>query len=450
MHRPLRKAFHHFDDIQSRLKKSIQSHSLPKPQFVPDFDPDAKLGLSRVSAIDITSETSTLFTPEETIPAADAVHDVAILWDNDGVFETSGIALPHAHDVFSHIHKVQAEAAAEPIESNVDDSPPRKLFYSVLTNSGGYPESVRVAMLNRQYNVEIPEDSFIQSHTPFLGLVERHRDDIVLVVGGVGNNVRDVARLYGFRNPITPSDLYVAESRIWPFAQATGDYHREHAKPLPIPIDLASRNKSLRIGLVLIFNSSRDVGLDLQILTDLMLSDGGRIGHLGPQNGNPKLPNHGYQQDDMPPLYACNPDFVWATSYHQPRFSQGFFLTSLRALFAEATNQRASLRMQLIGKPHHATFEYAENTLRERRDRLLGRPCTRPFRLYMIGDNPESDIAGGNAYRSAHGSTCDTILVATGAWRAGTQPAHKPTVAVADCKEALNYVLAREGMPLLQ
>lgn len=35
-------------------------------------------------------------------------------------------------------------------------------------------------------------------------------------------------------------------------------------------------------------------------------------------------------------------------------------------------------------------------------------------RVYMVGDNPASDIAGGNSYESPYGTDWASILVQTG------------------------------------
>lgn len=47
--------------------------------------------------------------------------------------------------------------------------------------------------------------------------------------------------------------------------------------------------------------------LDLQICLDLLLSTRGRLGTRSPLNGDPSLPNHGYQQDGQPSMYKSIP-----------------------------------------------------------------------------------------------------------------------------------------------
>ncbi|KAL8947946.1 MAG: hypothetical protein Q9183_007738, partial [Haloplaca sp. 2 TL-2023] len=64
----------------------------------------------------------------------------------------------------------------------------------------------------------------------------------------------------------------------------------------------------------------------------------------------------------------------------------------------------------------------------------------------MIGDNPHSDIAGGNNYKSPYGSKWDTILVRTGVWSDPQgEPAHKPTRIKDTIWDAVTWALQREG-----
>jgi ribonucleotide monophosphatase NagD (HAD superfamily) len=72
------------------------------------------------------------------------------------------------------------------------------------------------------------------------------------------------------------------------------------------------------------------------------------------------------------------------------------------------------------GKPTTLTYKFAEKTLRDQLEYLHGHRNLPP--VYMIGDNPESDIAGAN------GADWSSILVHTGVYnhQAGP-PAHRPT-----------------------
>jgi ribonucleotide monophosphatase NagD (HAD superfamily) len=64
--------------------------------------------------------------------------------------------------------------------------------------------------------------------------------------------------------------------------------------------------------------------------------------------------------------------------------------------------------------------------------------------VYMVGDNPASDIAGGNNYSSPYGTDWASILVQTGVYVKGTTPAHQPRKSVGDVWDAVSWAVAQE------
>ena len=199
----------------------------------------------------------------------------------------------------------------------------------------------------------------------------------------------------------------------------------------------------------MVFNDPRDWALDTQLVLDLLLSIGGHLGTLSTKNGDSQLPNRGYQQDGQPKLYFSNPDLFWAASYHLPRLGQGGFQAALEGVFNAVTGgpeNGVRLHKNLFGKPTQGTFEFAETRLRQHRTVLQGgNDAGKLRRVYMVGDNPESDIKGANEYQSPTGSQWDSILVRSGVYRGG-KPAHEPKVVVQDVWDAVRYGLQMEGI----
>jgi HAD superfamily hydrolase (TIGR01456 family) len=194
-------------------------------------------------------------------------------------------------------------------------------------------------------------------------------------------------------------------------------YYKNFARPLPSPIDPASPESSLRIDAIFVYNDPRDWGLDAQIIKDVLLSTRGILGTLSSKNGDMTLPNRGYQQDGQPVLYFSNPDLVWASKYHLPRLGQGGFREALEGIWAAITGGPTNgvhLHKTVIGKPYKSTYEFAEKRLVLHRRNLFGEDCTRLRRVYMVGDNPASDIAGSNNYESPNKTDWASILVQTG------------------------------------
>lgn len=76
----------------------------------------------------------------------------------------------------------------------------------------------------------------------------------------------------------------------------------------------------------------------------------------------------------------------------------------------------------MYGKPELATYKYADEVLTEWMGELYGSPSEErlPENIYMIGDNPASDIVGGNMYG------WNTCLVRTGVFQGGDNDEENP------------------------
>jgi len=175
-----------------------------------------------------------------------------------------------------------------------------------------------------------------------------------------------------------------------PFSRHLLPYYEKFTRPLPAPIGATASPASLRIDAIFVYNDPRDWGLDAQVIKDLLLSTRGIIGTLSAKNGNPTLPNNGYQQDGQPPLYFSNPDLVWASKYPLPRLGQGGFREALEGIWSAITGGPGNgvhLHKTVMGKPYQATYEFAENCLVSHRRRLFGKNSGRLNRVYMVGDS---------------------------------------------------------------
>jgi ribonucleotide monophosphatase NagD (HAD superfamily) len=111
-----------------------------------------------------------------------------------------------------------------------------------------------------------------------------------------------------------------------------------------------------------------------------------------------------------------------------------------------------------IGKPYGETYRFAERVLDGHRREVLrvmghgegeveGEEPLR--RVYMVGDNPESDIAGANGYLSGQGTEWVSVLVRTGVWSEGRggklEGEFEPRGVVDDVVGAVKWALRREG-----
>ncbi|ATY64465.1 HAD-superfamily subfamily CECR5 [Cordyceps militaris] len=371
--------------------------------------------------------------------------DIAFAFDIDGVLYQGQKGIPGAKEMLQKIRQLG-------------------LRYVFLTNGGGAHENAKVASLAKRLGLENPEhvlkDRVILSHTPMRSWDEDvKKNGTVLVTASQPETARQLAREYGFQRAVTPADLLAANGHIYPFAHLRDSLHKE-SSPLPDgksaaaisdPYSRAIPPDALKIDQILVWNDPRDWSLDIQVIHDLLVSYRGYPGTLSTKNGDRTLTDAGWQQDGQPGLWISNLDLVWKTEYPVNRFGTGAFLEALKGVWAAVTEGAAPLRYQALGKPSRRTYEYAhERLLRYDADVLgQGGTTTRPLRrVYMIGDNPESDIRGANEFAPGDGAQWESILVRTGVFQPTLQepePRYKPTVIVDDVVDAVVWALRNEG-----
>lgn len=251
---------------------------------------------------------------------------------------------------------------------------------------------------------------------------------------------------YGFKSVVTPGDILLAHPEISPFSNVSVKHYEQFTRPLPRPADDNHPPSNLKIDAVLVFNDSRDWALDIQVIIDVLLSSQGILGTYSDKNHRNDLPNRGFQQDGQPPIYFSNPDLWWAAAYHLPRLGQGGFREALEGAWEATTRETGEcmkLQKSIIGKPHQETYEFAEKRLIRNRADLLGERALEPLRtVYMVGDNPESDIRGANSYVSQSKVDWQSILVRSGVYSGG-EPKWKPRTIVDGVRDAVQWGLER-------
>ncbi|KAF4973451.1 hypothetical protein FSARC_276 [Fusarium sarcochroum] len=312
--------------------------------------------------------------------------------------------------------------------------------FILLTNGGGKHEDERVQDLSHKLKVKISAEQFVQSHTPFKGLASELHDKTILVTGSDAAKIRNIAEQYGFKRVVTPADILKSYPNIWPFNPLMSSIYEDSGRILP--------DKKLKIDGIFVYNDPRDWALDIQLIVDLLLSENGVLGTYSTKNGRDDLPNRGWQSEGQPPLYFSNPDLFWATAYHLPRFGQGAFQGAMYGVWKQVTGG-LDLKCRVIGKPHRQTYEYAERVLNLRRAAMLEQAGTTEAsglqRVYMIGDNPESDIRGANEYESVEGASWKSILVKTGVWdQERGSPSYVPSSIADNVSAAVKWALGEE------
>ncbi|KAI1500349.1 HAD-superfamily hydrolase [Biscogniauxia marginata] len=341
-----------------------------------------------------------------TPPEGDEVADsFAFAFDIDGVLVRGGRAIPEA---------VQAMKVL-----NGENEYGVKIPYIFLTNGGGKTEAERCSDLSRQLDVEISPAQFICGHTPMSEMATKY--NTVLVVGGEGEKCRTVAQGYGFKDVVTPGDIIKADSATTPFRKLT---------PEELKNSKERDFSNVTIEAIFVFADSRDWAGDLQIIIDLAMSKGGRIGTLS------ETFNEG------PPIYFSHNDVVWSAAHENVRLGMGALRGIVEYTFKEVTKGK-TLETHAFGKPQIGTFEFATRLLKRWRKNEHGLNAP-PNTVYFVGDTPESDIRGTNQFNEKAENDWYSILVKTGVYQDGTEPSYKPRVTVTTVLDAVNHGLERE------
>ncbi|KAH7192585.1 HAD-like domain-containing protein [Fusarium flagelliforme] len=270
-----------------------------------------------------------------------------------------------------------------------------KIPHIFLTNGSGKIETARCAQLEKILGNPVSTDQFIQSHTPMSALSEYY--STVLVVGGEGYRCREVAEQYGFRNIIVPNDIVAWDPTIAPYRVFT-----EEERATSRPRDFTK----ICIEAIMVFSDSRDYATDMQIIMDVLRAKNGRLGTVAEDPVAERVP-----------IYFSQGDLLCPTEHPTPRMSQGAFRIGLEAMYKALTG--ADLERVVYGKPELATYKYADDVLTSWMGEIHGEERL-PENIYMIGDNPASDIVGGNMYG------WNTCLVRTGVFQGGENDIDNP------------------------
>ncbi|EHA26584.1 uncharacterized CDP-alcohol phosphatidyltransferase class-I family protein C22A12.08c [Aspergillus awamori] len=302
-----------------------------------------------------------------------AAKNMAFAFDIDGVLAHGNEAIPEAKEALAML--------------NGDNELGIKIPYILLTNGGGKTEDERCAQLTEVLGCPISTDQFIQSHTPMQALAEYY--ETVLVCGGEGQKIRKVAENYGFKNVIHPKDILAWDQTISPW----GCFHEEdrlQAKPRDF--------SKIKFDAILVFADSRDYATDMQLIMDLLLAEDGKLLTRAKDPVASRIP-----------VYFSQGDLVFPTDHKgPPRLTQGLFRISIEAQYKALTG--VDLERVVYGKPERATYTYADEVMKAWMEQIHNENRL-PENIYMVGDNPASDICGGNM----HG--WNTCLVRTGVFQ---------------------------------
>lgn len=275
------------------------------------------------------------------------------LFDIDGVIVRGKRVLPAAKDAFELLtdHNGNFQVPA--------------LF---VTNAGNSLRSSKAKQLSQWLGINVSEEQVVMSHSP-LKMFRQFHDKHVLINGQ--GPIREIAQNIGFKHVTTVEEL----SACFPYLD-TIDHKRRRAAPC------AFEDYFPPIEAVVLFGEPVRWEMPLQIILDTLMTDG--------------RPNKAPINIPYPhiPVLACNMDLLFMAEAPTPRFGHGCFLHALEGLYQKITGRELKYTA-LVGKPSELTYHHADYVLHQQA-RQLG--INGVHTIYCIGDNPETDIYGGNLY----------------------------------------------------
>ncbi|WVF72738.1 TIGR01456 family HAD hydrolase [Kwoniella sp. CBS 6097] len=330
-------------------------------------------------------------------------------------FDIDGVLKQGHHNVLPQAKRVLR------LLSGQDGRLEKPVPFLLITNGGGVPDDERRAALSEELGVELGPDQLVQSHTPIREYAQKYKDKPVLVIGGARDSGRRVAESYGLKHAFIPQDIIAWDSSIWDHTEL-----KEEEKSFVRHHDFTST----QFAAALVVHDSHDWGRDLTLLLDLLNS---RNGVLGTRRDDHMTA--GVKGDVE--IVISNADVEWRSKWPIPRLGTGAFRLSLEAIYKNTTG--LELPYTQFGKPFKATYDFSEIMLR-RYLASVGRDPNGPMNVYMVGDNPLSDIDGANR----HGWS--SILVRTGVFRDpnGEIPSHRPTVICDDVEKGVEWAIEQE------
>ncbi|RDA87502.1 hypothetical protein CP532_1614 [Ophiocordyceps camponoti-leonardi (nom. inval.)] len=344
-------------------------------------------------------------TPGSPIVPISVADSFAFAFDIDGVLVRGGKPIPEAIEAMKVLNGGNEYGIQIP--------------HIFLTNGGGKFEEERCQDLSKQLERPIQPGQFICGHTPMREMASRY--ETVLIVGGEGEKCKQVAEGYGFKTVLTPGDIIRHDAATTPFRQLEVITSSSPTRDLT----------GVTVDAVFVFADSRDWGSDIQIMLDLAMSVGGRLG------------TRSETFTEGPPFYFSHNDVVWSAAHEHVRIGMGALRRMFEVTFEDITHGTGKLRTHAFGKPQVSTFEFASRLMSQWRYDQHGL-TEAPKTVYFIGDTPESDICGANAVDAKADNEWFSILVKTGVYQDGTEPAYKPRATVNDVLEAVNLGIQRE------
>ena len=317
----------------------------------------------------------------------------------------------------------------------------RHLPVLLLTNGSG-SAAKKAAKIEAALGLSIDPQAVILSHSPLRAPAHRPflRSAHLLVVAHTHAQALEIAAEHEWTSVVSLQQLMRANPLACPLRQLDPALVRDDREGEAHP----TFDQALPFDAVVLAAEPCQFGEALQLVIDVIRGRG-RLGVVADahapdhtqQEGEPSPSESAIEPQSQHvaqlPLYICNLDLVYQDRFPVPRFTSGAFLACLQTLFRATTGK--PLHFIPFGKPLLSSMQFAEETFQTLFHKI-------PSTLYMIGDNPESDIKGANE-AGAHWRSC---LVRTGCFQ-GTHndPKNPADFVFNDVAQAVSFILSQHS-----
>lgn len=207
----------------------------------------------------------------------------------------------------------------------------------------------------------IDPKNVILSATPSRDIAMNNKDKNILVISRSHELSTYLAESFGLNHFITVNEYITQRPYLCPNYKST-----INTKKYNSPND-----DNYKIDMIFLYNSPEDYSYSLQVIIDILLSNG------IPGNKSDK---------QVVEFFVMNNDVDYGADYPLPRYASGAFVLSLQTLYKKITNKE--LKFKLLGKPETTIFETAAKHLKNINMDINT--------FYMVGDSLTSDISGAN------------------------------------------------------
>jgi len=319
-----------------------------------------------------------------------------VLFDIDGVLLRGHTPIPQASAAIKKLMNAECDEFVVPT-----------LF---CTNAFGL-KKVKADILSKALGVKIPEHLMVMSQSPLRGMTHLHNKTCLISGPEHGGGSVEVARDMGFKNIVTIDDIREAKPYLdW-----------VDRKRWPLDGSKVVEKKVPKIEAIILLGEPVRWETNLQILYDV-ISCNGDLDQLSPDS----MTNH----EQGIPIVAVNLDLMWMAKAPTPRFGHGAFLSCLEGIYLKFTGKPLKYDA-LVGKPSIVTYEYSKKLLSNAAKEMGHQGLNT---IYAIGDNPLTDIYGGNLFNEnleqsqlkitktsttdeMSVNSCKSILVCTGIYQ---------------------------------